>query len=344
MARLVICDDETHITDILSRFFREKGHEVFGTVSAEEAAVHALERSVDLVITDIAMQGLSGFDLLKRIKASGSDIPVIITTGNPSHHSAVQALREGAFDYVVKPFHLEEILERAERALAMRRIREENVLYSKLVSLHSISRLLAEAADTSAAPEGETFDHVKSTEAWARLVGLMVDEHCVGYQSKGERVAELGRALLRELRLPEAESGDWDVVCRVYDLPKLRVPQHILLKPKALTDQEKAFVKSHASWARDCLAAVPGLGAAARVVEDFQERFDGTGGPRGAKGHAILALARLLAVADAYVALQSDRPYRPAYPESQAFDLLRAESGLRFDPEVVLTLSRIRGA
>ncbi|HLP43566.1 MAG TPA: response regulator, partial [Fibrobacteria bacterium] len=147
MARLVICDDETHITDILSRFFREKGHEVFGTVHAEAAAAHALERSVDLVITDIAMQGLSGFDLLKRIKASGSDIPVIITTGNPSHHSAVQALREGAFDYVVKPFHLEEILERAERAFAMRRIREENVLYSKLVSLHSISRLLAEAAD-----------------------------------------------------------------------------------------------------------------------------------------------------------------------------------------------------
>src|SRR5688500_7106516 len=113
MARLVICDDEAHITDILARYFREKGHEVFGTTRAEEALEKVMERTSDLVITDIAMGGLSGLDLLSRIKASGLAVPVIITTGNPSHSSAVEALREGAHDYVVKPFHLEEILERA---------------------------------------------------------------------------------------------------------------------------------------------------------------------------------------------------------------------------------------
>src|SRR5688500_11826030 len=108
MARLVICDDEAHITDILSRFFREKGHEVFGTTRGEEALERVLERTTDLVITDIAMKGLSGFDLLRSVRSAGIETPVIITTGNPSHDSAVLALREGAFDYVVKPFHLEE--------------------------------------------------------------------------------------------------------------------------------------------------------------------------------------------------------------------------------------------
>jgi DNA-binding response OmpR family regulator len=146
MARLVICDDETHITDILSRFFKDRGHEVFGTVRAEEALERVLSQRTDLVITDIAMKGISGLDLLKRIKAAGLDVPVIITTGNPSHNSAVTALREGAFDYLVKPFHLEEIAARAERGLAAKRVRDENVLYSKLVSLHSIAKAVAQAA------------------------------------------------------------------------------------------------------------------------------------------------------------------------------------------------------
>jgi DNA-binding response OmpR family regulator len=146
LARLVICDDETHITDILSRFFKDRGHDVFGTVEAEKALERVLTERVDLVITDISMKGISGLDLLRRIKAAGLDVPVIITTGNPSHNSAVTALREGASDYLVKPFHLEEIAARAERSLAAKRARDENVLYSKLVSLHSITKAVAQAA------------------------------------------------------------------------------------------------------------------------------------------------------------------------------------------------------
>lgn len=485
MARLVICDDEIHITDILTRFFREKGHDVFGTTRGEEALDKILERGTDIVITDIAMKGLSGMDLLKRVKAAGIETPVIITTGNPSHHSAVQALREGAFDYVVKPFHLEEILERTERALMTKRIREENLLYSKLVSLHSISKSLSEAGDldslsarvvqlgsrlttseagwywpvvpgaeaglaaASIRPEPESlellafllriaratvergdvvvtdtasdlsgdpawflslpvqvasgihgvlifrraqvggrYDAVdlevfnqmgatfalsiralglfpreapprlaagpgaagsgveadqKALESWARLVGRMVDEHCLGYESKGQRVATLGRVLMKELRWPEDAGRDWDIVCQVYDMPKLRVPQRLLEKRKALTDKEREFILAQGSWAAECLSGVPGLGGTARVVEDFQERFDGTGRPRGAKGQAITALARLLGVADSFVALLSGRPYRPAFAESQAMDLIRAESGKRFDPEIVLALSKVRG-
>lgn len=472
MARLVICDDEVHITDILTRFFREKGHEVFGATRGEEALERVLERTTDLVITDIAMKGLSGFDLLKRVRAAGIETPVIITTGNPSHNSAVQALREGAFDYVVKPFHLEEILERTERALMNKRIREENVLYSKLVSLHSISKLLSEAdtldalsarvaqmgarltrsdagwywssnagagglaAGAAIRPEPESlevhayllriakatvdkgdvlvtdtadghpgdpawflslpvevgsgihgvlvfrrpkaqgsFDAVdlevfnqlgstfalsiralglyprpeapptdagKTLESWARLVGRLVDEHCLGYESKGQRVASLGRALMRQLHWPEEAARDWDVVCQVYDLPKLRVPQRILDKRKPLTEKEREYIRAQGAWAAECLASIPGLSGTARIVEDSQERFDGTGKPRGAKGHAIAALARLLCVADSFVALLSARPYRAAYSEAQAIGLIRADSGKRFDPEIVLALSKVR--
>jgi response regulator RpfG family c-di-GMP phosphodiesterase len=485
MARLVICDDESRITDILARFFREKGHEVSGTTRGEEALDLVLAGGVDLLVTDIAMQGFSGLDLLKRVKAAGVMTPVIITTGNPSHSSAVQALREGAYDYVVKPFHLEEILERADRALMDKRIREENVLYSKLVSLHSISKSLSEAGTPEAlaekavqlgvrltrsaagwyapsapavpagdpalrariaaifrntletgeaqvagsespeagAPEswflsapvalgaaslgvlifrrpgaegrydavdlevlgqlGSTFalglralgapearpvdtatgrtsepgpsaparlsgtasvppppaDRI-SAESWARLVGRLIDAHCLGYESKGGRVPELGRAMMRELGWPGEAAGDWDILAHVYDLHKLRVPQRILEKRKALTDRERDLIHGQGPWARDCLSRLPGLARVAEAVEDFHERFDGLGRPRGKRGEAIDSLARLLSVADAYVALRSQRPYREAYPETQAQDLIRAESGKRFDPRIVQALAQ----
>jgi response regulator RpfG family c-di-GMP phosphodiesterase len=469
MARLVIIDDESHITDIITRFFREKGHDVMGFTRADEALAHLLSVPTDLAITDIAMKGLSGLELLAKLKAAGSDIPVIVTTGNPSHNSAVQALRSGAFDYVVKPFHLDEISERAEKALSTKRVKDENLLYSKLVSLHSISRVTAEAASMDelstkvirlgtrltgsdagwywvSNPESDTaittakvlypeagslgqhafllkiarsaaenmdvevtddpeawhislpvevssalhgvlifrrakpaprYDAVdlevfnqlaatfalgiralglfpkpptpdlteggKALDAWARLIGQMVDEHCAGYESKGERVEALGRILMKEMNWP-AEAGEaWPLVCRIYDIAKVRVPQKMLENRNVLADGELEFVHAQAAWACERISSIPGAETAARVLEDFQESYDGSGKPRGTKGRAIAPLARLLAVADGYISMRSARPYREALPEAEALEVVRQGSGKRFDPEIVLALSKVRG-
>jgi response regulator RpfG family c-di-GMP phosphodiesterase len=509
MARLVVIDDESHITEIIARFFREKGHEVLGFTHADQALIHIASNPVDLVITDIAMKGLSGLELLQKMKEAGLDVPVIVTTGNPSHNSAVQALRSGAFDYVVKPFHLEEISERAEKALSAKRVKDENLLYSKLVSLHSISRVTAEAAsmeelstkvirlgtrltgsdggwywvaspasdtaitaakvlypdaenigqhaflvkvarsaaekmdvevhvesvtsDADAAdlessgvrsraaalgrmgPDGgilspekkgaagawylalpvevssalhgvlifrrlkpaigydavdlEVFNQLAATfalgiralglfpravvpdlseggkalESWARLVGQMVDEHCAGYESKGERVEALGKILMKEMNWPMETGEAWPLICRIYDIAKVRVPQKMLENREVLADEELEFVHAQAAWACERISSIPGLETTARVLEDFQESFDGSGKPRGIRGRAISPLARLLAVADAYVSMRSARPYREALLESDAIEVVRQGAGKRFDPEVVLALSKARG-
>jgi response regulator RpfG family c-di-GMP phosphodiesterase len=474
MARLVIIDDESHISDIIARYFREKGHEVSDFTSAEMALMHLQTKPVDLVITDIAMKGLSGLDLLKRLKDLAIDVPVIVTTGNPSHSSAVQALRTGAFDYVVKPFHLEEIAERADRALSTKRVKDENLLYSKLVSLHSISRVTAEAASMEelstkvirlgtrltgsdagwywvsspgsataisgdkilypeaesleqhglllklaqttaeacelfvySSPEGEEYpawylalpvevgsalhgvlifrrpkpqpkydavdlevfnqlaatfalgiralglfphpaepdisQNGKALESWARLIGQMVDEHCRGYESKGERVEGLGRLLMKEMNWPEAQGMDWPLVCRIYDIAKMRVPQKMLENKLMLKDEDLEFVQAQSAWACERIRGMPGLETTARVLEDFQENYDGSGKPRGIKGRAIAPLARLLAVADAFVSMRSARPYREALTEADAIEVVRQGSGKRFDPEMVLALSKAQG-
>jgi response regulator RpfG family c-di-GMP phosphodiesterase len=475
MARLVIIDDESHITDIIARYFREKGHDVTGFTRADEALAHLISTPIDLVITDIAMKGLSGLELLARMKEKGVDVPVIVTTGNPSHNSAVQALRGGAFDYVVKPFHLEEIAERAEKALSTKRVKDENLLYSKLVSLHSISRVTAEAASMEelstkvirlgtrltgsdggwywvSSPESDTaitaakvlypeaenigqhgfllkvarstaekmdvevtdapgqkgddgawylslpvevssalhgvlifrrgkpaakYDAVdlevfnqlaatfalgiralglfpkpaapdlseggKALESWARLIGQMVDEHCAGYESKGERVEALGRLLMKEMNWP-VETGDaWPLVCRIYDIAKVRVPQKMLENKDILDEDELEFVHAQAAWACERVSSIPGAETSARVLEDFQESYDGSGKPRGARGRAIAPLARLLAVADAFVSMLSARPYRAALAEQDAIEVVRQGAGKRFDPEIVLALSKVRG-
>jgi response regulator RpfG family c-di-GMP phosphodiesterase len=469
MARLVIIDDESHITDIIARFFREKGHDVLGFTRADEALAHLMAVPTDLVITDIAMKHLSGLELLAKMKEKGVDVPVIVTTGNPSHNSAVQALRGGAFDYVVKPFHLEEIAERAEKALSTKRVKDENLLYSKLVSLHSISRVTAEAASMEelstkvirlgtrltgsdggwywvSSPESDTaitaakvlypeaeslgqhgflikiarstaekmdvevmdepdawyislpvevssalhgvlifrrlkpaakYDAVdlevfnqlaatfalgiralglfpkpaapdlseggKALESWARLIGQMVDEHCAGYEAKGERVEALGRLLMKEMNWP-VETGDaWPLVCRIYDIAKVRVPQKMLETKNILEEDELEFVHAQAAWACERVSSIPGAETTARVLEDFQESFDGSGKPRGIRGRTISPLARLLAVTDAYVSMLSARPYRAALSEADAIGVVRSGAGKRFDPEIVLALSKVRG-
>ena len=475
MARLLIIDDENHITDILTRFFKEKGHDAIGATKGEEALALLEAGPMDLVITDIAMKGLSGLDLLEKMKQKGLDVPVIVTTGNPTHTSAVQALRGGAYDYVVKPFHLEEISERAEKALSAKRVKDEHLLYSKLVSLHSISRVTAEAGSlddlsskviklgtrltgsdggwywvsspdsdtalngakvlypgtdslnhhafllrlarataekmemevTDAAAPGESgagwylslpvevssalhgvlifrrekpapkydaVDHEvfsqlaatfalgiralalfprpaspnlaepgKPLEAWARLVGQLVEEHCRGYESKGERVEALGRILMKELNWPDGVTESWPLVCRIYDISKVRVPQRLLENKGLLADEDLEFVHAQSAWACERIASIPGLETTARVLEDYQENFDGSGRPRGMRGRAISPLARVLAVADAYVSMRSARPYREALGESEAIEVVRQGSGKRFDPEIVLALSKARG-
>jgi response regulator RpfG family c-di-GMP phosphodiesterase len=426
---------------------------------------------VDLVITDIAMQGLSGLDLLKKLKDMGLDVPVIVTTGNPSHSSAVQALRGGAFDYVVKPFHLEEIAERAEKALSTKRVKDENLLYSKLVSLHSISRVTAEAAsmedlsfkviklgtrltgsdggwyfnlnhDSASVPSEikafypdpenpklrdllfnlaqatvkesklvlhqdpvnalqpdwylvlpvevssvlhgvlifrrakpqpnydavdlEVFSQLAATfalgiralgffpklgpsglsqgdqtlESWARLIGQMVDEHCRGYESKGERVEAIGLLLMKELKWPEQHGESWSLVCRIYEIAKMRVPQKLLEDRQVLGEEDLEFVHAQSAWACERIRAMPGLEPTARVMEDFLENYDGSGRPRGIRGSAISPLARLLAVTDAYVSMRSARPYRAALTEAEAFEVVDRGNGKRFDPEMVSALRR----
>jgi putative nucleotidyltransferase with HDIG domain len=140
---IVIVDDEKSICDIVGQYLRMKGYKVTCFSNAEQTVDFIKNNSVDLVLSDIKMPGMSGVELLKWIREYNHTLPVIMTTGFPTLDTAIEALKFGAFDYLTKPFHLEEIAEKIRRALINKQLEEENLLFSKLVSLHEVTKILA---------------------------------------------------------------------------------------------------------------------------------------------------------------------------------------------------------
>lgn len=147
LATVLIVDDEKSICDILNQFLKRQGYKTLVARSAEEAIEILTNSPVDMVLTDIKMPGLSGVDLVKWIKERNKHLPVILTTGFPTLDTAIEALKLGAYDYLTKPFHLEEIGEKIRRSLLSRKLEEENILFSSLVSLHEVTRVLASTHD-----------------------------------------------------------------------------------------------------------------------------------------------------------------------------------------------------
>jgi len=141
--QVLVVDDEISICEIVCAYLGKNGYTVFQALSAEKAIEIIKEKEIDLVLSDIKMPGMSGVELLKWVKEFNSFLPVIITTGFPTLDTAVEALKLGAYDYLTKPFHLEEIREKVSRALQTRQLEEDNLLFSKLVSLHEVTKVLS---------------------------------------------------------------------------------------------------------------------------------------------------------------------------------------------------------
>lgn len=146
---ILVVDDECSICEILGQFLRKSGYNV-STASSGEEALETLKRNgIDLVISDIKMPGMSGVDLLKHVKEYRQTLPVLMTTGFPTLDTAIEALKLGAHDYMTKPFHLEEIGEKVRRAFHAQKLNEENLLFSKLISLHEVTKELASTLEVS---------------------------------------------------------------------------------------------------------------------------------------------------------------------------------------------------
>jgi putative nucleotidyltransferase with HDIG domain len=147
--KILIVDDEPSIGELVEKYLKKLGYEVARSANGSDALAIVKTGSVDLVISDIKMPGMSGVELLGKIRDYDAALPVLLATGFPTMETAIEALKRGAYDYIPKPFRLEEIGEKIRRALLQRHLQEENILFSKLVSLHEVTKVIASILDTA---------------------------------------------------------------------------------------------------------------------------------------------------------------------------------------------------
>ena len=331
-ARILIADDDAQIRDIL-REFLEKEYECSTAGSAEEALAVLASGGFDLVLSDITMGGMSGLEMLPHVHALAPDTVVVMISGQLSIDSAVEAMRAGAFDYVVKPFDLEHVELAVRRALEHRALVESKRRHETYLE-ETVARRTEELDRALRSLEGSYRQTLKALVAALEARDAETHGH-------SERVVNFSLRLGRELGLDADGLRDLEFGSLLHDIGKIGVPDSVLRKPARLNDGEWERMREHPLHGQRILGGIEFLEGAARVVAQHHERWDGSGYPLGLKGDEIDVNARIFAVADAFDAMVSDRVYRRGRPYEEAAAELERFAGSQFDPAVVAAFHRV---
>lgn len=331
--QILVVDDEPLIREPVAQYLSAMGYLCQSAASGEEALRILQEHPISLVISDIRMPGLSGLQLLEHVTRNHPNVAIIMMTAVSDLQTAVQSMKQGAYDYITKPFNLDQVCEAVKTALEQRQFRLEDqkiaenlqqmvrqntfALDSALKDLEQHRDMTLEALVRALdAREHETSCHSLRVQCYAVRLA-----HEFGIE--GDALVELARGAL------------------LHDIGKIGISDTILLKPGRLTEAEWVEMRKHPVIGYQILCGVKFLGDAALMVQAHHERYDGKGYPQGLQGEQIPLAARIFAIIDTYDAMTSDRPYRKARPVEEAREEIRRQSGTQFDPAVVERFLRI---
>jgi putative nucleotidyltransferase with HDIG domain len=329
--RLLIVDDELSVREILAEGLDSFGYETCAAASADEAFDIVQQTPVHLVLTDIEMPGGSGLDLLERIKAHDADLDVVMITGVVDARTAIGAIREGASDYLTKPFNLDEVQIVIDRTLEKRQLLLENRAYQERLE-ELVAQRTEELVEKKQQVEELYAELQGSYEATLQALVTALDFRDNETQGHSYRVVEYAVMVANAMGVTEPELTSIRRGAILHDVGKIGIPDDVLRKPGKLDDEEWAHMKQHPEMGYRMLQDIRFLEPALDIVLSHQERWDGSGYPRGLKGEQIPLGARIFAVVDTYDAMTSDRPYRKALSIGDARDEIQRWSGRQFDP------------
>jgi putative two-component system response regulator len=333
--RVVIVDDEPGVRGLLLAFLSSLPLDCQPAKDAAEAlALAAEEPRPALVLSDIEMPGLSGVELLKRLKSLDETIQVIMVTGVLQMDTVRQCVRAGAYDYIVKPFESEDLLRTVERALERGRLIRQNAEYRR-----DLERMVRE----------QTVEIRQTRDIALLTLARLAESRDTVTGQHLERMAEYSRRLA-EAAARESVLG-WvtpEVVDQLYkssplhDIGKVGIPDAILRKPGPLAPDEMAIMRTHTEIGGDTLRSVierytghSFLKMGMEIAYHHHEHWDGSGYPRGLAGAQIPLAARIVALADAYDTITSRRPYKAAFDHEEAVRRIARDRGTHFDPVLV---------
>lgn len=316
--RVLVVDDAQMNVTLLRHLIRKLPDcESFGFINPAEAVEWCREHEPDLVVVDYMMSEMDGIEFTRqfRMLAGCEDIPVLMITAN--HETAVrhQALGGGVTDFLTKPVDNVEFLARAKNMLALRRSYK-----------HLASEVRNATAEIVAREQETIFCLSRAAEYRDPETGAHI-----------QRMSHYSRHIARCLGLSMEQQDLLLEAAPMHDIGKVGTPDLVLLKPGRLTEEEFAVMKQHAVIGYEILNASnsPLLKVAAEIARTHHEKFDGSGYPCGLKGDDIPLFGRIVAVADVFDALTSERPYKKAWDIDKALQMLRDGAGSHFDPACV---------
>ncbi len=331
---VLVVDDDTAVRELLVEGLETFGYPSVTASDIDEAFEIVKREPIGLVLSDIDMPGGDGFQLLQRIKEHDADLDVIMVTGAVDADTAVQAIRRGASDYVTKPFNLDEVQIVVERTLEKRRLVLENQAHQE-----RLEELVAERTQEVLEKKQEVeilFQELESTyESTLQALVTALDLRDNDTHGHSYRVVEYAVVVARRMGLKEPDLTWLRRGAILHDVGKIGVSDAVLRKPGKLNAAEWEEMHRHPEMGYSMLKHIPFLEPALDIVLCHQERFDGTGYPRGLEGERIPLGARIFAVVDTFDAMTSDRPYRAALSVQVVREELQRCKGTQFDPQVV---------
>jgi putative nucleotidyltransferase with HDIG domain len=325
-ARVLIVDDEAASRKMLATMLAQENISCQTAAGAEEALQILEEQPFDAVIADLQMPKVSGMQLLAEVRQRYPELAFLIGTGVDDVRVGVRAMREGADDYLVKPFESEIVMACLERAFQKKRLEREVENYR--------SHLEEMVAVRTRQLQGALRQIESSYESTLEALGAAIDLRDSPTAGHSRRVFLYSIEIAKALNLTEHQLTVIGFGALLHDIGKLAIPDSILLKPGPLTAEEKTVMQKHVQLGYGMIKDIEFLVEPAKIILTHHERCDGSGYPQGLKSADIPIGAKIFAVADTVDAMTSDRPYRSALPFAAAREQIKRGSGKEYDSRV----------
>ena len=325
--RILIVDDEPMICNLLDRKLTREGYCCVTANNGQEALTVFLKDTFSLVLSDIRMPEMDGLALLKTIKALNPKMMMIVVTAYPEIDMAVEAMRLGAYDFILKPADLELVLHSVKKALEKKKLEEEIEAYHR-----NLERLVEEkTAGLQQAYNVLKRAHLDSVKVLAEAIDAK-DPYTRGHS---DRVRRMSLKIAISLGLTEGRLESLEYGALLHDIGKIGIKDDLLQKHGVLTPKEYQQIQEHTLMGVKIVEGIDFFKDKVPMIRHHHEHFDGTGYPDGLGGEAIPLEARIITISDAFDAMTSTRPHHAPSPLGDVLQEMEQCKGKQFDPHLL---------